>query len=185
MDFEAAPVGAGVHGLDALHARDAAPDGRHVHQEVPQALARHRDDALLCERHRAARRARRAASHACASARPIITAVISRLYAADPRWSSRGSTSPLAASPTAFTRPSSSRAPGSSASAARPRSGVVANRVAATTEPTAHSRRPGTDNGVAPRLFSRDHHGPSSHLPSPTSPASTPPGPVSSAPPTP
>src|ERR1043166_3220760 len=54
-----------------------------------------------------------------------MTAVIARLYAADPRWSSSGSVARLAASPTAFTSFSSSRTPASSASASRARRGVV------------------------------------------------------------
>src|SRR5262249_58876856 len=123
LDLETAPVGSGVRGLNGLDTRNAASDPRDLHHELPQALSLDWDHAFLGEGHGLAC-ARRAASHAWPSARPTITPVISRLYAAEPRWSLKGSTAVFAASPAACKRPSPSASPARRRSADVARSGV-------------------------------------------------------------
>src|SRR5207245_4501548 len=83
------------------------------------------DHALLREGHRVPRADARAASHACVSARPAMTAAISRLYAADPRWSVSGSTALLTDSRAAFNISAPNRWPAMSASADCARIGLM------------------------------------------------------------
>src|SRR6266850_1791551 len=78
LDSQATFVGARVDGLDGLDPRDAARHLRDLHQEIPQTLSLNGDHALLREGHRVPRADARAASHACVSARPAMTAAISR-----------------------------------------------------------------------------------------------------------
>src|SRR5262249_54236191 len=96
-----------------------------LHQEIPQAFGLDGDRALLREGHRVGRADPRAAFHTWVSAQPTMTAAISRLYAADPRWSLSGSTAALTASPAACKSAASSAWPARSAAAARARIGIT------------------------------------------------------------
>src|SRR5262249_40593261 len=79
LNPQVASVSLGADGFDPFDSWTTLPDRGHVHQELPQAFALDGNRALLCEGHCVSRATARAASHACVSARPAITAAISRL----------------------------------------------------------------------------------------------------------